>query len=240
MVESAVLKQRAKNALSGHWGSAVLVSFAASLLGGNSGGGGSVSTSTEIDSETLSTLVQAYPWLQDAVDVIMAVLPFVVIYGLVITIIGGMIQLGYYQYCVKLCLGVDAGVKELFVHKQYLLKAFALSLLITIKTMLWSCLFVIPGIVASYRYAMAPYLMAENPDIGIMEAIEESKVMMNGYKGDLFYLHLSFFGWALLSVFTLGIGTLWLNPYMRVTEAEFYLELTGRGQSAEELTGFNS
>lgn len=238
MVESAVLKQRAKNALSGHWGSAVLVSFAASLLGGNGGGGGSVST--EIDGETLSVLVQEYPWLQDAIDAVVAVLPFIVIYGLVITVIGGMIQLGYYQYCVKLCLGVDAGVKELFVHKQYLLKAFALSLLIAIKTALWYCLFVIPGIVASYRYAMAPYLMAENPDMGIVEAIEESKAMMNGYKGDLFWLHLSFLGWALLSVFTLGIGNLWLNPYMRVTEAEFYLELTGRGQSAETLTGYRS
>lgn len=235
MVESAVLKQRAKNALSGHWGSAILVSFVASLLGG-AGGSGSASSSSEIDSNTLNALVQEYPWLEDAIHIFLTILPFIIVYGVIIAIIGGMIQLGYNQYCVKLCLGVDAGIQELFVHKQYLLKAFALNLVIGIKIALWTCLFVIPGIVAAYRYAMASYIMAENPDIGIMEAIEESKYLMDGHKGDLFWLELTFFGWSFLCVFTLGIGYLWLTPYMDVTKAEFYLELTGRGQSAEQLT----
>lgn len=234
MVESAVLKARAKQALSGHWGSAILVTFVAGLLGGIDGGGGS--TNTEIDSDNIRILVEEFPWMQDAINIFMTLFPFIMLYALVITIIGGMVMLGYRQYCVKLCLGVDAGVGELFVHKQYLLKALGLSLLTTLLIVLWSFLFIIPGIVAAYRYAMVPYIMAENPDIGIIEAIEESKYLMDGHKGDLFWLHLSFLGWAFLCVFTLGIGTLWLNPYMNVTEAEFYLELTGRGQSADMLT----
>ncbi len=235
MVESAVLKARAKQALSGHWGSAILVTLIAGLLGGI-GGGGSTGSTANLDSNDLTILTEEFPWLQDALEIFMAVLPFIMLYAVAITIIGGMVQLGYCQYCVKLCLGVDEGVQELFVHKKQIWKAFALNLLIGLMVGLWSLLFVIPGIVASYRYAMAPYIMAENPDIGIMEAIEESKAMMNGYKGDLFWLHVSFLGWALLSVFTLGIGALWLNPYMNVTEAEFYLELTGRGQKADMLT----
>ncbi len=234
MVESAVLKRRAKQALSGHWGSAVLVTFVAELLGGIGGGGGS--TSTEIDSESLRILIEEFPWMRDAINIFLTLAPFLLMYGLFIFIIGGMVMLGYRQYCVKLCLGVDASVGELFVHKNQLVKAVALNLVMGLMIALWTLLFVIPGIVATYRYAMAPYIMAENPDIGIMEAIEESKQMMNGHKMDLFWLHLSFLGWAFLCVFTLGIGALWLNPYMNVTEAEFYLELTGRGQSAEMLT----
>lgn len=234
MVESAVLKARAKQALSGHWGSAILVTFVAGLLGGIGGGGGS--TNTELDSDNIRILVEEFPWLQDVINIFLTLLPFIMLYALVITIIGGMVMLGYRQYCVKLCLGVDAGIGELFVHKNQILKAFALNFVTGLMIALWTLLFIIPGIIATYRYAMAPYIMAENPDIGIMEAIEESKYLMDGHKGDLFWLHLSFLGWAFLCVFTLGIGTLWLNPYMNVTEAEFYLELTGRGQSAEMLT----
>lgn len=233
MVESAVLKARAKQALSGHWGSAILVTFVAGLLGGIGGGG---SINTEIDSDNIGLLVEEFPWLQDVIHIFMTLFPFIMLYALVITIIGGMVMLGYRQYCVKLCLGVDEGINELFVHKNQILKAFALNLVMGLMIALWTLLFIIPGIIATYRYAMASYIMAENPDIGIMEAIEESKYLMDGHKGDLFWLHLSFLGWGFLCVFTLGIGTLWLNPYMNVTEAEFYLELTGRGQSAEMLT----
>lgn len=230
MADSAVLKSRAKKALSGHWGSAVLVTLIAAILGGTGSG---INLNWNIDENTYSILVQEYPAVESTVRTIMAVMPIIIIYGLIVTIIGGMVQLGYCQYCVKLCLGVDEGIKELFVHKNLLLKAFALNIVIAIKIMLWSFLFVIPGIVAGYRYAMAPYLMAENPDMGIMEAIDASKEIMDGHKGELFWLELTFIGWTFLAAFTLGIGLLWLNPYMNMAEAEFYLDLTGRGQNAE-------
>ena len=93
---------------------------------------------------------------------------------------------------------------------------------------LWSLLFVIPGIVAGYRYAMAPFIMAENPNIGAFEAIAMSKEMMRGHKGELFYLHLTFIGWKLLALFTFGIGNLFIAPYIATSEAAFYLNRVGR------------
>ena len=93
---------------------------------------------------------------------------------------------------------------------------------------LWSLLFIIPGIIASYRYALAPYLMTENPEIGVMEAISRSKELMRGNKARLFCLQFSFLGWILLCILTLGIGSLWLSPYMKAAEAAFYLDVTGR------------
>ena len=103
--------------------------------------------------------------------------------------------------------------------------AFVLNLLITLKVIAWSLLFVIPGIVAAYRYSMATYIMAENPGMQATEAIERSKALMDGRKGDLFCLDLSFIGWALLATLTAGIGYLWLTPYMTVSRAAFYRSL---------------
>lgn len=100
-----------------------------------------------------------------------------------------------------------------------------LNLLIALKVFAWSLLFVIPGIIAAYRYSMATYIMAENPTITPTEAIERSKALMDGRKGDLFCLDLSFIGWALLTVLTAGIGALWLTPYMAVSRAAFYRSL---------------
>ena len=69
-------------------------------------------------------------------------------------------------------------------------------------------------------------LLAQNPDIGVMDAIGQSKELMRGHKGRLFWLSLTFIGWVLLSVLTFGIGFLWLNPYMEAAQAAFYLERT--------------
>jgi uncharacterized membrane protein len=91
---------------------------------------------------------------------------------------------------------------------------------------LWSLLLVIPGIIAAYRYAMASYIMAQNPEIGALDAIERSKAMMNGNKLRLFCLQLSFIGWMLLSALTLGIGYIFLRPYMQAAYAAFYLDIS--------------
>ncbi len=88
----------------------------------------------------------------------------------------------------------------------------------------WTLLFIIPGIVKGYEYAMVPYILAENPDISSERAFELSKEMMNGRKWDLFVLDLSFFGWSLLASIVV-IGHIFLNPYINATHAEVYLWL---------------
>jgi uncharacterized membrane protein len=67
--------------------------------------------------------------------------------------------------------------------------------------------------------------MHDRPDLSVSQCIDESRRLMDGHKMDLFCLHLSFFGWAILCVFTLGIGFLWLEPYMQTAQANFYEEL---------------
>ena len=122
-------------------------------------------------------------------------------------------------------VGEEARFEDLFSGFDIFGNAFVLNLLITLKVIAWSLLFVIPGIVAAYRYSMATYIMAENPGMQATEAIERSKALMDGRKGDLFCLDLSFIGWALLATLTAGIGYLWLTPYMTVSRAAFYRSL---------------
>ncbi len=101
-------------------------------------------------------------------------------------------------------------------------KTLLLGLMTSIFTFLWSLLFVIPGIVKSYAYAMAPYLMADHPDWGWQECIDKSRQLMQGRKMDLFLLDLSFIGWILVGSLACGIGTLWVTPYMMAARTSFY------------------
>ena len=87
---------------------------------------------------------------------------------------------------------------------------------------LWSLLLVIPGIIKSLSYAMTMYSVKDHPELTVNEAIDLSKDMMYGHKYDLFYLYISFIGWYLLSILTLGIGTFWLMPYIQTAQASFY------------------
>ena len=106
------------------------------------------------------------------------------------------------------------------------------SLLVTLYTILWMLLFIIPGIVKGYAYAMTPYVMNDRPDLDADDCIHESRMMMKGYKWKLFCLDLSFIGWAILCIFTLGIGLLWLQPYIEASHAQFYKELKAKKEQA--------
>lgn len=105
------------------------------------------------------------------------------------------------------------------------LHIFWTYILMIIKVLLWSLLLFIPGIVKGYAYSQAIYIMVENPEMRAIDAIHKSQEMMKGHKFDLFYLHLSFIGWALLCILTLCIGYLWLMPYIYTAQAAFYEDL---------------
>ena len=93
--------------------------------------------------------------------------------------------------------------------------------------MLWSLLFVIPGIVKACSYAMTFYIKAENPNLTATEAITESRKMMDGHKLDYFFLQLSFIGWYIVGAICLGIGVLWVNTYREASNAIFYEHIKG-------------
>lgn len=93
-------------------------------------------------------------------------------------------------------------------------------------TMLWSLLFVIPGIVKSYEYKMVSYILSENPNMPQKRAFELSRQMMDGQKMEAFILDLSFIGWNILESLTCGIvGIFYSRPYYEATCAELYAVL---------------
>lgn len=101
----------------------------------------------------------------------------------------------------------------------------------TIKRVLLYLLLLLAGSIVSFivllGFTLADLLLIDNENLGAIDAIRQSWAMMHGNKGRFFYLQISFFGLALLCILTLGIGMLWLYPYMMTTEAFFYLDLTG-------------
>lgn len=110
-----------------------------------------------------------------------------------------------------------------------------IMLLRTVYIILWSLLLVIPGIIKTYEYRMIPYLLAENPDLTREEAFALSKQMMTGVKWNAFVLDLSFIGWAILSLFTLGlVGIFYGNPYKGLTDAALYMALREKIQQNQQ------
>lgn len=101
----------------------------------------------------------------------------------------------------------------------------------TIKRVLLYLLLLLAGSIVSFiillGFTLADLLLIDNENLGAIDAIRQSWAMMHDNKGRFFYLQISFFGLALLCILTLGIGMLWLYPYMMTTEAFFYLDLTG-------------
>ncbi len=96
------------------------------------------------------------------------------------------------------------------------------GVLVTVFTALWSLLFVIPGIVKAYSYAMTFYILADHPEMKPKDAITASRIMMDGHKFDLLVLELSFFWWYLLCGITFGLACLYVVPYVSAARAKFY------------------
>lgn len=109
--------------------------------------------------------------------------------------------------------------------------SFVAMILIYIYTVLWSILLIIPGIIKIYSYSQTYYILKDKLDSGqkisANEAITESRKLMNGHKMEYFILQLSFLGWLILGVITLGIAYLWVLPYMYTTDAQYYRHLAG-------------
>lgn len=210
---SSDLRMIARSNLAGNWVKSALVAFIASLLGGALYG---ESFSISIDDDLLvylPTAVRYYLLIAATIGFFFSILHF---------IIGGTVRLGYCAYLLKQYDGQDPELEDLFSQFHRFGDGFCLALLEGIYIFLWTLLFIIPGIIASLRYAMAPFIMVENPYMTASEAITASKRMMEGNKARLFCLQLSFIGWSFLCVFTLGIGYLFLNPYMEAATAAFY------------------
>ena len=113
-------------------------------------------------------------------------------------------------------------IGDAFIGFKQFGRAFSCGFLTTLFILLWSLLLIIPGIIKAFSYALTPYLVLENPQMTVMEAIDESRRLMDGNKWRAFCLALSFIGWWLLGILTLGILYFWLIPYQSITMGAFY------------------
>ena len=212
-------RTEARNALSWNWGKAILASLIAGIFGALVVSGSS-GVSFNIDYDTLPYFPEPVRERILGVLSVMAVISLVM--GVINFAIGGAVQLGYCKFLLNLQDNRPASLKDLFSEMDRWVDALVMNFLRSLFIALWTMLFIIPGIIATYRFAMAPFIMLEKPYLGPLEVLRESKEMMHGNKMDLFLLDLSFIGWALLCVLTLGIGYLWLVPYMNAAYASFY------------------
>lgn len=218
-MEAKELRRIARENLAGNWWLSVGVAFVAGLFGAliaSSGG----SFNFSVDEDVLMRMPEVIYTVITILGVVFGILVFVSF------IIGGTVQLGYVSYLLKQHDKEHFEFRDLFSQFHRFGQGFAQKFLRGLYTALWTMLFIIPGIVKSYSYAMTPFILAENPDMTANEAITASRQLMDGHKGELFWLDLSFIGWSFLCVFTLGIGTLFLNPYMNAAHAAFYRNLT--------------
>lgn len=149
-------------------------------------------------------------------------------------LVGGPFCFGISYFILKLFRKQEAKPTDVFYGFDFFVKALLLYIVTTIFVILWTLLFIIPGIVAAYRYRMAFFVLLDNPNLSTMEVINESKRLMSGNKGKLFFLDLSFIGWAILSCFTFGIGFIALLPYVYTATVVFY-ELCNGNISPREV-----
>ena len=115
------------------------------------------------------------------------------------SLLGMVLSAGFVLYCMAVRRGERAEYLTLFDGFSFVGRIILLNIVEYLFIFLWSLLFVIPGIIAAYRYRFALYDLYENPGIGVMEALEMSKQQTLGYKGQLFLLDLSYTGWYLLA-----------------------------------------
>ena len=149
-------------------------------------------------------------------------------------IIGGPFVLGYVLFTIRISRGQPAISSMVFDGFKNFAVALGAYLLMCIFIFLWCLLLIVPGIIAAMAYAMTLFILADNPNIGSLEAIRASKKMMMGYKMKYFCLNWRFFWWMLLCLLTLGIGFFWLMPYMYVTFAKFYDDIKPKPETPKE------
>ena len=128
---------------------------------------------------------------------------------------------------LTLTKGASTQIGDIFKGFNSMGKAIWLQIITNFFTAMWSLLLVIPGIIKTYSYSMAFYILADKPELTAREALSKSKEMMNGHKLDLFVLHLSFIGWSLLTGITFGLAGIYVVPYINATMANFYNSIKG-------------
>lgn len=239
MKYAADFRSIARNALTGRWTIAVVAGLIASLLGAVASNGpelklnindSGVNVGVNFAGQQIYT--SGSGWNEQLTGFIISGATVIIIAALVMAvayfILGSVVEVGYARFNLNLAdRRKEPEIGTLFGYFAHWKTTAAAMFLQVLYVLLWSLLFVVPGIIAGYSYAMTSYILAENPELTASETIEQSKQMMSGNRFRLFCLQFSFIGWDLLCSLTLGIGNLWLRPYKQAATAAFYREVSG-------------
>lgn len=147
-------------------------------------------------------------------------------------VVSGPMTLGWAVFALALSRNDNPRLELIFDGFQRFGTALAVYLLVALFVLLWSLLLIVPGIIAALAYAQTFYILADNRSLGALDILRTSKEMMRGNKWKFFCMGLRFVGWALLCILTLGIGFLWLFPYVAISTAKFYDDIRDNVHSA--------
>ncbi len=167
----------------------------------------------------------AAPGVQGAAGAVVfssSTLFYTMVFLILLALVSNFISVGYSWFTLRISRRLPAVPANLLDAFNLSFKVLGLSVVVSVFTFLWLCLFIVPGLIAAYRYRLVFYILFDHPEYGILQCISESSNMMKGRKWELFVLDLSFIGWQLLSAFTMGILLIWTLPYIFVTYGNFY------------------
>ena len=220
------IKTRGKAAFKANYWSSVLVAFILSVF---TAGGSIASRGDQTDTGGAADTFGALSTGEQLAlgGIVLGFVSIALIISLLFRIfLRNPIEVGCYRFFKRNVEdnGAEVGViKEGFGDYGH---TFITLLLRDIFLALWFCLFFIPGLIKVYSYRMVPYILKDNPELSATEVITKSREMMNGNKWRAFLLDLSFIGWIILGIITVGIVyVFWTAPYMENTDAALYLEL---------------
>jgi uncharacterized membrane protein len=142
--------------------------------------------------------------------------------GVISLLISGPLAVGVSLFSLSISRSKEAKLEQLFEGFKRFSRSLVAHLLMAAFTILWTLLFIVPGIIAAISYSQTFFILVDDETISASDAVKKSKKMMYGYKWKYFCLKLRFIGWGILSILTLGVGLLWLVPYVQVTMAKFH------------------
>ena len=225
MLKSKELRAKAWESLKGEYWMAFVVSLVAGIIGSichnfSSFGMDLSDVLSLVDPSELDSVMAIGALVLNGVAIVSAIIGLLL--GIFVT---NPLTVGLCNYFIKNTTSTPSFKDAFSGFKVQYGRNIVTLLLVGIKTVLWTLLFIIPGIIKSYEYAIIPYILADDPEISSKDAFKKAKQMMKGNKWRLFKLDFSFIGWGNLCALTFGIGTFFLMPYLSAATAEFYAEL---------------